>query len=319
MEIFVLIIKIILFLILSELIYSLNLKLKRNNIPNQNLYPNSVRFFNSLHHFKEKSKDSLLLDPILSKIMPYMAILFSLVALSLFPILNSSIEYKIYFGPEFIIIILIFLMLINLFMVIISQHPNRIQNSKEIISKMVNYLLPIILALIAIKITLTRNNVTVFSFYTIIDYQNNAILTIFGYTLPSIFLFMNPFSFIAFISSIIGLNRETNLDALPKESIRAWNFMEEIHGTSRGLFELSKSISFFILISFLFPIYLGNLWYGENGFVNILIIIALDLIVIYIISIIGKGKPRIFLDRKILNFIRTPFLFAVLSILWAFL
>jgi hypothetical protein len=45
--------------------------------------------------------------------------------------------------------------------------------------------------------------------------------------------------------------------------------------------------------------------------------LIINMIVILLLVFIGKGKPRVAFDRKITNFIRIPFIFAIIAIIWA--
>ena len=117
---------------------------------------------------------------------------------------------------------------------------------------------------------------------------------------------------------MIGYYRETNFDITYKGDLpNQWNLDMEYSGKQKGLILITRSIQFFLLITMIFPVFFGTYWFGNNFWLNLLVICGINLIIVFIMALAGRGKPRILLDRKIQNWIRTPHIFAFLALIWA--
>jgi NADH:ubiquinone oxidoreductase subunit H len=310
-------IKPILLLLTAELIFSLYLYLKHIPLKKKMKVDEKKQFLHALRIPPINKENQITISPILQKLYPGLVFIFSLFILWLFPLSSSSLSFEFDFSIEFIFLFFIGIHAFSILLAFSSQNNFRIQTTKEITSKLINYLLPIILSLISNFILLTRFGIDKFTFSNLITLQLSNHIYLFGFMVPASLVFLNPFGFLAYLSALIGLNRSTTLDALPDESLRQWVPEEEFSGLSRVLLEFSKSVSFFLLSVLIFPFFLGSLWDSTGFWRNFLISTGFCLIFVILIAGIGRGTPRIKMDRKLKTFIRTPFVLAVFAIIWS--
>ena len=227
--------------------------------------------------------------------------------------------------PLSLILILFFFIIIPIiraYMVISSDNEQNITVAKKDIKKTAEYFLPILISVISLLYLLSHfynDNDRIFNITDFIAFQTSASIEILGITHPALFIFLNPFAFLAFISAIIGYMRDTNLDIDPdEEQVRYWNPEKEFTGRRYLMILIGKCIELVFLISFPITLFLASGQFSTNILINAAYYFALLFILLLIIAIIGHGKPRTFVDRRILYFVRTPFFLALLSIAFTF-
>ncbi len=227
--------------------------------------------------------------------------------------------------PLSLILILFFFIVIPImrsYMVISSDHEQNITVAKKDIKKTAEYFLPILISILSILFLMGHflgDHDRIVNITDIIAFQTSATLNILGITVPALFMFLNPFAFLAFISAVIGYMRDTNLDIDPdEEQVRYWNPEKEFTGRRFLMILIGKCIELIFLISLPISLFIGSGQISDNIFLNSFVYFALLLALLLIIALIGHGKPRTFIDRKILYFVRTPFFLALLSIAFTF-
>jgi formate hydrogenlyase subunit 4 len=314
------ILKPILIIILGELFR--NLYFHINNPKTANIVSSEVSNYLVYHlqQLRVSPQHSNYLNNSIAKGGPYLIFGLLFIGAMLFP-LNSDSMFSS--NEISLILILPFIMAIPLLYIMFalsSSHASRIQTSKELASHITNYFLPLVISMISLFITIYRYNpeLVFFNFNDIIEFQKGSLIS--GSSIPRLFLFVNPFAFLTVISVITGYYREKNLDVLQtNEAQTRWHIESEFNGRPLALIEFAKSIQFFLMVGLIFPLYLGGLWSNDNMVLNFLTFIGVSILIILLIANIGRARPRTKFDRTIVNWIRTPFLFAFLSIIYAFI
>jgi len=280
------------------------------------------QFKMDLVNLKLKSTINMSYNSFLYKYTPIVLFCLNFMLIILFPFDNTAYFFTYDYSLLLIFIIILLNKLIALFLCITSQNPNRFQATKEIITGIINYDFPIMLSLIAIfiQVTFTQTERNFINLGDIIAYQQDFSDPIFGISFPALILILNPFSFLAYISALIGAYREKNLGVIDKtDLLDKWKIDDEFNGHKKALLSLSKTIQMIILISLIFPLFIGYYWSPDNLLINDGWILMVALIIVVIIALIGGSRPRTKIDRTILNWIRTPHIFAFLSIIYAIL
>jgi hypothetical protein len=315
-----LILKPILIIILGELFRSLYFQI---NNP-KNVFTSSSESSNylifHLNQLKVTPQNSNFLNKTIAKIGPFFIFGLALIGAMVFPLYSESFFYTNEFSLLLIIPLIMAIPLIYIMFALSSSHPSRIQTAKELASNITNYFLPLVISTFSLFITVYRYNPAsaIFTFADIVEFQKVSLIE--GTSIPRIFLFVNPFAFLTVISVITGYYREKNMDIMQvKEAHNRWQIESEFNGRHLALIEFSKSIQFFLLIGLIFPLYFGTLWFNNNVILNLVTFLGFSLMIIIIIANIGKARPRTKFDRTLINWIRTPFLFAFLSVVYAFI
>ncbi len=227
--------------------------------------------------------------------------------------------------PLSLILILFFFIVIPImraYMVISSDHEQNITVAKKDIKKTAEYFLPILISILSILFLMGHflgDHSKIVNITDIIAFQTSASIEVLGIKVPAFFIFLNPFAFMAFISAIVGYMRDTNLDIDPdEEQVRYWNPEKEFTGKRYLMIIIGKCIELIFLISLPISLFIGSGQISDNIFLNSFVYFALLFVVLLIIALIGHGKPRTIVDRKLLYFVRTPFFLALLSIAFTF-
>jgi NADH:ubiquinone oxidoreductase subunit H len=317
-----LIIKPICLIIIAELSWNLFINLKSKEVRAKSTYSKKTSFYRHIQMLSEPSSPSKYIHNYLTLIMPALLFILTVFAILLFPLMPSSFFYHENNTIFFIFSILLSFPAAGIIIALTSQHFSRIQATKELMTKVVQYYFAIILCTIALYIMIYRfqsetESSLAFTFEELIEFQQTKSISIFGIEVPAIFLFLNPIGFIAYMSSVIGLYRETNLDAAPKEMLRTWNVFEEFNGNRKALLGLGQSIQFYLLVGLIVPLFLGIFWGSEDFIVALFKLVISTTIIIQVLALVAEGKPRVLLDRKIKAFVRTPLFLAILSILYS--
>ena len=267
----------------------------------------------------EAHKTEFGINSIILKLIPVGMFLLIIVGLMFIPFDSTSIFFSNSVNIFLIFGILLSFPLIGMFTALLSEHFTKIQAAKEISAKVIHYYFPMILSVLSllIMIFLKEGTNSIVSFESLIRFQSNGIIHIGTVDVPGDFIFQNPFSFLAYISAFIGLYRQTNLDAQPKQSLRAWNPYESFQIHNPKIFNLAQASHFLIFILLIIPLFIGSLWIGEMDLMNIVVQLLFALVVVISMGMFARGKPRTIIDRKIEAFVRTPLFFAILAIGWA--
>ncbi len=217
------------------------------------------------------------LNPIFFKLLPILLLAICIFASLFFPFASNTFEFVYPFSLYFILLFIILIPILEIFLILSSQHPSKIQTASHLISNIIQYLFPIILSFIALLITLNNSilngqhlSLTVSN---LVEFQQNFTFNLFGITWPTLFILVNPFAFLAFATSLIGYYRETNFDITYKGNLpNQWNLDMEYSGKQKGLILITRSIQFFLLITMIFPVFFGTYWFGNNFWLNLLVI-----------------------------------------------
>lgn len=219
-------------------------------------------------------------------------------------------------------VIFIMIPIIRAYMILRSDHEQNIIVAKKDIKKSAEYSFSLILSVVSILFLMGHylgDRTLILNFQDIITFQTTHSLEIFGVTLPALFVFLNPFAFLAFLSAIIGYFRDTNLDIdSDEEQIRYWNPDKEYTGRKYLLILFAKCIEFVLLLTLPISLFFGSGLIHDNVYANIASYVLILFLLLLIVSFVGHGKPRTGADRKILYFIRTPLLLAFLSLAFTF-
>jgi NADH:ubiquinone oxidoreductase subunit H len=209
------------------------------------------------------------------------------------------------------------------YLVISSDHEQNISVAKKDIKKTAEYFLPMIISVLSILFLvgyLMGDPNKIINTSEIIQFQIDNQITAFGITVPALFLFINPFAFIAFVFSVIGYLRETNLDiSEDEEQMRYWNPEKEFTGRRQFLILAGKCVELVLLISLPISLFIASGQLTDNIIWNNLLYYLLLFGMLIIIASIGRGKPRTWIDRKMLFFIRTPLFISLLGLALTFL
>ncbi len=247
-------------------------------------------------------------------------LILSSMAFLVYPISYQSFFYT--YSYSFFVIFFVLLLIPFFSMIFFSVEYNKSfrETIKAISSKYIYYLLPLILSTISNFILLNfydsnMEEITIFNFRSIIEFQKNHYIVLFGYDIPAIFLIINPLSFITYLSSIIGFFRQSSIQ------LNAGFLFDEksqsIFNQNR-LLDFSYSMFLYLSIIPMIPLFLGNLWFSESGFINLSITIFFSILFVIIISYYGKGKPKTMVDKKVGKFQSVPLFLSLISIIYSF-
>jgi NADH:ubiquinone oxidoreductase subunit H len=302
---------------LSRRLYS---TLNYQKIREENNQDEKISLFSNFKLLKEKNQNGQYHNNSIAWVS-LLIIITNICGIIFFPLDNSSFFFNFEYSIVFILAVLIITPLYEILISLSSKHPLRIQTAKFINSKIIRYYFPIIISVISLFIMVYRsdpsNSGFDITFESIIRFQTQNFIDLWGFQLTGMFIFINPFSFIAYMSAIIGLLRDTNLDALKNQNLRIWDPIGDLKGRNFGLIQIARSIQFFLFLIIIVPLFLGTLWIGENLLLNILVILLIVSQIIVVVALFGQGKPRIFVDRKLESYLRTPLLFSLMGLIFA--
>jgi formate hydrogenlyase subunit 4 len=293
------------------------------NHPENRIFKRKIMFgFRELwKNLNETPDNSQKMDTLFYRVTPYFSIILISVLSTLLPIHVFSTFANVPLSIILTFLILITISLLFALTSVASNHPTKINTAKNWINTTLMYYLPIIISIISIisqYSAFESNPATIPSYLDILNFQISYEITFWGLKLPALFIFLNPFSAISVISAVTGILRKKKLENPKNEPLNTWDLSDEYNGRHLFLLILEQNMKLFIYAMIFLSLFLAN-----GSFLNLhpiyllLIQLLFALVFIIVLGWIGKGKPRTSLERGIAWYIRSPFVFAVLGIIWA--
>ncbi|MHA1293915.1 MAG: hypothetical protein ACTSQJ_14755 [Promethearchaeota archaeon] len=210
------------------------------------------------------------------------------------------------------IILIFFLIFIpsGIFSSIYFKNQQISSKSKEFFSSIWDYNIPILLSILSIYILMLGygKDISNLSTLEIVQLQQNSRIDIFKIVIPAFFIIINPFAAIAYLTGIIGIFR----------TYRHENYIN--NELNQKIFtKILRNVSFFFLISLFLIIFIGGggVFFIENIFINLLLFIFIYLVFTFFIALIDSNRPKLFIERKILNYFNVPIIFSLLAIFYS--
>ena len=273
--------------------------------------------------FKEKSESSNVMQKFFYIIVPTLSISLGILICLLIPL--ESIFTFAFINTSILIVVFALITIVLSFglSAIASNTTTKVFSSKKIINKIAAYYLPLVFGLIAIflqYISIIGNMNVIPSFKDIINFQTNFSIDILGYQLPAIFIILNPLAAMSFFSAFTGILRVKNFGNPKDQPINIWDPEEEFSGYKKGLILLENNMKIFFYSILFVSLFLGNgKIFNLNEGLNLIVQLSFAFLFILLLAIVGRGKPRTQLERGINWYLRSPMIFSILSILWAYL
>jgi len=304
-SIFVFIIKLIFIPILIGLISALFYYIYLSITSSCRIDLSSIKTFS----FIKKNKN-LFLENGIKNCFNYVLCLYFIVAIILTFLIGDVLYYNA-LGLNFDLIIILFCILIPLIFSGINYKSQDLLNpSKEFFSTIIEYYVPILLSILSILIILGHYSIDLsgLTISNITDFQNNSKINLGITEIPAFFLIINPFAAVAFFTGIMGGFRTYKKEFYINNKINQKLFSK-----------ILRNVSFFAMNSLFVLLFMGGGHFFSNNhrLWNVVSCILTTFILILIISLIDYGRPKLFIERKIWNFINIPLLFSILSVIYS--
>ena len=181
------ILKIMAFFLFSELLYTFYSRISNPKFDSNQNFDASASVFYNFKLLSQVGEKSSILPRSFASLIPIMSFIGHIFALIMMPISMGEFSYTSQFSFFIFWLIIGTSPLLKILLAITSEHPAKIQTSRELASKIVHYYLALLISFISILIIVVYSslNSRVLNLESIIDYQKENTL----------FLIINPFSF----------------------------------------------------------------------------------------------------------------------------
>jgi len=256
-----------------------------------------------------KKRNNIFLPEGIKNSLNYVLILYLIISL----ILTYIIADFVYFNTlnlKFNLVLLSFCLTIPLaFSGINHSSPQLYTTSKRYFLTFFDYYIPILLSILSLIILISSYgiNLSDLSIMDILSFQNTSQIQLFDGIIPSLFIFLNPFAAIAFFTGMMGIFRTYRKDFYKENSINQKLFSKIL----RNVCFLS------IILLFVFLFIGGGYFFNENLILNILMCSFISIIIIFALSLIDYGRPKLFIERKIWSSINLPLIFSMLALMYS--
>jgi len=210
------------------------------------------------------------------------------------------------------IILIIFCLIIPVFFSGINYKSQKIYfASKELFKITFDYFIPILLSILSLIILLLGFGLDLseLNLLDIKNFQLNSQLKMIDLIFPALFIIINPFAAIAFFSGVIGIIRTYRGDIYNSNKINQKIFSKFLRNVS----------SFALILLFIFLFIGGGYFYRDFIIANLIMFIIICIVSIILISLIDFDRPKLFIERRIWNFINIPMLFSIIALVYSIL
>jgi NADH-quinone oxidoreductase subunit H len=163
------------------------------------------------------------------------------------------------------------------------------------------------------------------SLLDIIQFQNQHFISFFGFNIPAYFLILNPFAAVAVMASLIGKLQIKPMDIVEAEVEIVSGAYTEYSGKLLGIYEITKVLMLFILLTFFIDLFLGGAvistdYFGIPWFIWSGIVFGIEsIVIILILSIIHAANPRFRPDQAFYWYMKVPLLLSLIGFIWPYI